>query len=216
MYFPRTLIKVMTLIGKGTSWVVFRHCERCATIPVAMTVLLLTFSGCNSGTTLAHIDDERVSLIDFVIRLSQVPGFSNADPKQQRASARSIMESLVDDRALCIEAKAKGLTVSASQVDHALRQHEALLGPTLLKIYTHQRGVSRKVLWDAYEQQLLVLEYLKFIQIKEKPFCDGFGVQSLQNCVMRRDFMKTVRERHSVRVNEEALMQVLDDLVGKA
>jgi hypothetical protein len=177
---------------------------------------LITLAGCNHPSHLASIDDENVTLTDFAIRLAQVPGFRQATKEQQLAAAAPILESLIDDRVLYLEALAQGIEAAPSAVDHAMRQHEALLGTTLLATFTHQRGISLKALRRAYQQQLSALLYLKLFQIKEKPFCSGLGVQSSQNCIKRVDFMKSVRHKHQVRIHEGALARALDVIVGSA
>jgi hypothetical protein len=60
------------------------------------------------------------------------------------------------------------------------------------------------------------VEYLKQVQIKERPFCDGFVVQSSQNCIKRQDFMKSMRTKHPVLIKQGAATRALDELVGSA
>jgi hypothetical protein len=195
-----------------------QHKEEFPKIVIALFALAMTAISCTTDrpTLLATIDNQSITLTDFAIRLSQIPQFRQATPAQQQAAAQATLESLIDDKILYLEAKAFKIQIEPAQVEHAIRQHEALLGKTLLSIFTHQRGVSQKTLRRFYEQELSVVEYLKQVQIKERPFCDGFVVQSSQNCIKRQDFMKSMRTKHPVLIKQGAATRALDELVGSA
>lgn len=197
VFFPRAMTRPKWLRLKGGI--------------VAMLILCAcTF---DKPTVLASVDDQAITLTDLAVRLVQIPGFKQAPGPNQQATAQAVLQTLVDDKILVLEAKSEQIHVDDAQVDHAIRQHEALLGNALLQIFTHQRGLSKKALRRFYKEQLLASEYLKRIQVKDRPFCGGFIVQSSENCIKRQDFMKSMRHKHQVLINHSAITPALTEIL---
>lgn len=184
--------------------------------PLAMTAwLIVLLCSCSKPTSiLAKVDNQTISSTDLAIRLSQIPGFLESNRTAQTQTAQAVLESMIDDRLLFIEAQAQKITVSSAQIDHAIEQHRALLGDTILAFFTNRKNVSQNQLRRSYEEQLCVLEYLKRVQIQQKPFCDSFDVQSPQNCTKRDDFMRNLRTKHPVFIADKAtLANALNQIV---
>gem|GEM_PF-6677952 len=168
--------------------------------------LILFLCACQEpqSVVLAKVDNQTISATDLAIRLSQIPGFLELNQAAQKQTEQAILESMIDDRLLFIEAKEQKIAVSAAQIDHAIEQHRALLGDTILAFFSNRKNVSQNQLRRFYEEQLCVLEYLKRVQIGQKPFCDSFDVQSSQNCTKRGDFMRNLRTKHTVVIADRA------------
>lgn len=179
----------------------------------SLCVGLLTSCPKPTSLALAKVDDQSISATDLTIRISRIPGFLKLARSEQNASAEALLESLVDDRLLYLEALAQKIEVSESQIDHAIGQHRALLGDALFSFFTNRKNMTEATLRRYYNEQLCVLEYLKRIQVQQKPFCDSFDVQSLENCTKRSDFMRNLRNKHNVVITKGALIEALNRIV---
>jgi len=161
---------------------------------------------------LAKVDDQPISATDLTIRLSQIPGFLSSSKSDRELSAQAVLDGLIDDKVLYLEAQTLNIRVTDAQIDHAIGQHRALLGETLFAYFTNRKGMTQNKLRRFYEEQLSVLEYFKLVQASQKPFCASFDVQSSPNCIKRSDFMKSLRNKHKVVVTNGALAQVLNQI----
>jgi hypothetical protein len=181
---------------------------------VRLSLLAVLLCSCQNPQllALAKVDDQPISATDLTIRLSQIPGFLKSSKSEQEQTAQAVLEGLIDDRLLYLEAQALQIRVSDAQVDHAIAQHRALLGDTLFAFFTNRKGMTQKRLKRFYQEQLSVLEYFKLIQASQKPFCASFDVQSSPNCIKRSDFMKSLRNKHAVVSASGALVQVLNQI----
>ena len=187
----------------------------------AITVSLLQIAGCSQYSVeshvLASVDSTSITMTDLALRLIPIPGFKEASNAAQEQTALQILETLIDDEVLYLEAQNRGIAASRLEVEHKVRQLEALLGRSFFSHYSRKHSLDRKTLQHHFQKQLSALEYLRRVQKEDKPFCHGgFEVQSSQNCIMRQDLLGTVRNNHRIIVHQDLIGLALKTILESA
>lgn len=191
------------------------------TLTIMFSIGIAGLSACSlnlfDSKSLARIDQKSITATDLALRLIRIPGLKDASPKVQEETALQLIESIIDDEILYLEATKRGIKASNAMVQHAILDHETILGPVSFTYFRQSNYLSRETLEKHYQKQLAALEYLSRIQKEEQAFCSGgFEMQFSQNCIKRQDFLKKVRQKYHVVVNRNLIPSALKAILESA
>ena len=189
---------------------------------IVFLVGIAAFAACSlnffDANCLALIDKKPITTTDLALRLIRIPGVKHASSQVQEKIALQLIESIIDDEVLYLEAVRRGVTPASSvMVQHAILDHETILGPVSFSYFRQSNYLTRETLKQHYQKQITTLAYLGFVQKEEQPFCDGgFEMQFSQNCIKRQDFLKKVRQRYHVVINKDRIPSALKAILESA
>ena len=169
-----------------------------------------------SSSTVASVGSYNILATELVVRLLQIRGFKSATYESQKKSAFVIVDSLIDDRALYLEALSRGIRAEASVADHQMRYQRALVGETELARFQRENFVDQEAWSQHFEREVTFKKLFRSLRNEGKSICtSAIRVQSLKNCISRQELLKDLRKKYSVEIYEASVLRALQAIREK-
>lgn len=173
----------------------------------AILVVVFALGACESQSVhsrvIATVGSQNITVTDLALRLLQTPGLKEASPEAKLKSAQIILDSLMDDSVLFLEAKNRGFTTPHADIEHHFRHQKALLGKGGLFRFQRESLIDDANIKAQYQVQLTVTAFLKSLHDNGQAICEILGdTQGSQNCTKKEDLLLELRKKYRIHVND--------------